>query len=119
MANLRLVFANEFEIAATDCGIVPHVVAEYDTAAEALAAVEAITEDGALDKVQAFKDDLLLMEWEDVNLDGFQGVINDVVTLHLYMQENGERTGATEEDLEKAKAYDILFGMEDEEEDEE
>ena len=30
------------------------------------------------------------------------------------MHETGERT-STEEDLEKAEVYDILFGMEDEE----
>lgn len=117
MANLRIVFANAFEISATECGVVPHVVAEYTNVDDVIEAVGRVMEDGALASVRALRDDILLMEFTDVVLDGFQGIWNDEtgnVTLHLYMHETGERT-STEEDLEKAEVYDILFGMEDEE----
>ena len=36
MANLRIVFANAFEISATECGVVPHVVAEYTSVDDVL-----------------------------------------------------------------------------------
>lgn len=114
MATLRIVFNNGFEMSATECGVVPHVVAEYNTLEDALSAVSSIQEDGALERVRVLKDDVLLMEFTDVILDGFQGVINDVVTLHLYMHEEGGRS-TTEEDLEKVDAWDILFGSQDEE----
>lgn len=118
MANLRIVFANAFEISATECGVVPHVVAEYTNVDEVLEAVGHVMADGALASVRALRDDVLLMEFTDVVLDGFQGICDDEtgkVTLHLYMHETGERT-TSEADLEKAEVYDILFGMEDEEE---
>lgn len=119
MANLRVVFANGTEVNAAECGIVPHVVAEPMTLADALEVIAGITEEGALARVCVFDDDTLRMEFRDVALDGFQGVfLEEDVTLHLYMHETGERTGATEEDLANVDAFNILFGMEDEEEEE-
>lgn len=118
MADLRVVFANGTEVNAAECGIVPHVVAEPMTVADALDVITGIMEEGALARICVFNDDALRMEFRDVALDGFQGVLlGDDVTLHLYMHETGEPTGATEEDLENVEAFNILFGMEDEEED--
>lgn len=121
MANLRIVFSSGTELSANDCGVVvPHVVAEYETVAAAITAAELALEEGALDRVCAFQEDILLMEWTDVVLDGIQIILNEegVATLHLYMRGESARE-TTEEDLEKVAAYDILFGMEDDEEDEE
>ena len=118
MLNIEL--ATGFTFPAEECGVIPHIVARCDTLANSLDVVEQIAEDGALDTVKVYNaEDVLLMEFSEVVCDGFQGILGEEdVTLHLYLTEGAERIDSGSAS-ENAEALNILFGMNDEEEEEE
>ena len=84
-----------------------------------MADLNKVLEPGALDTVSVYDGDTLVLEFSGVVLDGFQGIFDEdgILTQHLYMRATGSQRDAAE-DAEKAGLYDILFGMEDEEDEE-
>ena len=119
MNDLQITLATGYSFTIRDCGVVPHVVACFDTFEEANEVLAKVVEEGALEAVSVYNGDALVLEFSSVVLDGFQGVFaeDETITLHLYMRATGEQRDASE-DAEKAGLYDILFGMEDEEDEE-
>ena len=115
MNDLQITLATGYSFPIRDCGVVPHVVACFDTFEEANAVLAKVVEEGALEAVSVYDGDARVLEFASVVLDGFQGVFaeDETITLHLYMRATGEQRDASE-DAEKAGLYDILFGMEDE-----
>lgn len=118
MANLKLVLADEHAFFVSECGVIPHVVVTFDNFADVMNCIETFTTEGNLREMSVFRGDALLMEYKDVVIDGIQIVFGETYTVHLYMREENAHEGATEEDLDRSNAYDILFGMNDEEDEE-
>lgn len=118
MSNLRLVLADEHAFYVSECGVVPHVVVTFDSFADVMNCIETFTAEGNLSAMSVFKGDALLMEYQDVVIDCIQIVFGGTYTVHFHMREENGHEGATEEDLDRSNAYDILFGMNDEEDEE-
>ena len=119
MNDLQITLATGYSFPVRECGVVPHVVAVYDAFEDAMADLNKVLEQGALDTVSVYDGDTLILEFSGVVLDGFQGIFDEdgILTQHLYMRATGSQRDAAE-DAEKAGLYDILFGMEDEEDEE-